>query len=150
MRYFSAFTGVGGFDLAMPLDWVCVGHSEIDKYANMVLRYRFKGVRNYGDVEKIDWGEVADFDMLVGGTPCQDLSVAGKREGLNGSRSRLFFEFTRALKEKSHDISSGKTLRELYQAMGDGTLRECSLSFPRQGILSGGRFSTSRGSVSPA
>jgi len=70
MRYFSAFTGVGGFDLAMPLDWECVGHSEIDKYANMVLRYRFKGVRNYGDVEKIDWGEVAGFDMLVGGTPC--------------------------------------------------------------------------------
>jgi len=100
MKYFSAFTGVGGFDMGMPPDWECVGHSEIDKYANMVLRYRFKDVKNYGDAEKIDWKEVPDFDMLVGGTPCQDLSVAGKRAGLNGSRSRLFFEFVRSLREK--------------------------------------------------
>jgi len=100
MKYFSAFTGVGGFDLGMPRGWECVGHSEIDKYANMVLRYRFKDVKNYGDIQKIDWKEVPDFDMLVGGTPCQDLSVAGKRAGLNGSRSRLFFEFVRSLKEK--------------------------------------------------
>jgi len=100
MKYFSAFTGVGGFDLGMPRGWECVGHSEIDKYANMVLRYRFKDVKNYGDIQKIDWKEVPDFDMFVGGTPCQDLSVAGKRAGLNGSRSRLFFEFVRSLKEK--------------------------------------------------
>jgi len=100
MKYFSAFTGVGGLDMGMPPDWECVGHSEIDRYANMVLRYRFKDVKNYGDTEKIDWEEVPDFDMLVGGTPCQDLSVAGKRAGLNGSRSRIFFEFVRSLREK--------------------------------------------------
>jgi len=100
MKYFSAFTGVGGFDLGMPQDWECVGHSEINKYANMILKYRFKEVKNYGDIEKINWKGVPDFDMFVGGTPCQDLSVAGKRTGLNGSRSRLFFEFIRTLKEK--------------------------------------------------
>jgi DNA (cytosine-5)-methyltransferase 1 len=100
VKYFSAFTGVGGFDMGMPSDWECVGHSEIDKYANMVLKYRFKGVKNYGNAEKINWKEVPDFDLLVGGTPCQDLSISGKRAGLNGSRSRLFFEFARALREK--------------------------------------------------
>jgi len=100
VKYFSAFTGVGGFDMGLPPDWKCVGHSEIDKYANMVLRYRFKDVKNYGNAEKIDWKETPDFDLLVGGTPCQDLSISGKRAGLNGSRSRLFFEFVRALREK--------------------------------------------------
>jgi len=100
MKYFSAFTGVGGFDMGLPHDWKCVGHSEIDKYANMVLRYRFKDVKNYGNAEKIDWKEIPDFDLLVGGTPCQDLSISGKRAGLNGTRSRLFFEYVRALREK--------------------------------------------------
>jgi DNA (cytosine-5)-methyltransferase 1 len=100
MKYFSAFTGIGGFDLATPKNWVCVGHSEIDKHANMVLKYRFPEVKNYGDIEKIRWEEVPDFDVLFGGTPCQDLSVAGKRTGLYGNKSRIFFEFVRALKEK--------------------------------------------------
>ena len=61
MRYFSAFTGVGGFDLGVPSDWECVGMSEIDKYANMVLRYRFKDVKNYGDIEKNQLSRIARF-----------------------------------------------------------------------------------------
>ena len=100
MRYFSSFTGGGGFDLAMPSDWQCVGFSEIDKYANMVLKYRFPDVKNYGDVNEINWNEIPDFDILLGGTPCQDLSLAGKRKGLSGERSGLFFEFVKALKAK--------------------------------------------------
>ena len=100
MRYFSTFTGVGGFDLGMPSDWECVGMSEIDKYANMVLRYRFKDVKNYGDIEKINYEELPDFDVQIGGSPCQDISVAGKRAGLSGVRSRLFFSFVALLKVK--------------------------------------------------
>lgn len=100
MRYFSSFTGGGGFDLAMPSDWQCVGFCEIDKYANMVLKYRFPDVKNYGDVNEINWNEIPDFDILLGGTPCQDLSLAGKRKGLSGERSGLFFEFVKALKAK--------------------------------------------------
>ena len=100
MRYFSTFTGVGGFDLGMPSDWVCVGMSEIDKYANMVLRYRFKDVKNYGDIEKINYEELPDFDVQIGGSPCQDISFAGKRAGLVGLRSRLFFSYIALLKVK--------------------------------------------------
>ena len=100
MRYFSAFTGVGGFDLGVPSDWECVGMSEIDKYANMVLRYRFKDVKNYGDIEKINYEELPDFELLIGGSPCQDISVAGKRAGLTGVRSRLFFSYVALLKVK--------------------------------------------------
>ena len=100
MRYFSTFTGVGGFDLGMPSDWECVGMSEINKYANMVLRYRFKDVKNYGDIEKINYEELPDFDVQIGGSPCQDISFAGKRAGLVGLRSRLFFSYIALLKVK--------------------------------------------------
>ena len=100
MKYFSAFTGVGGFDMGMPPDWECVGMSEVDRYANMVLRYRFKGVKNYGDIEKIKYEELPDFDILIGGSPCQDLSLAGKRAGLSGVRSRLFFSYVALLRAK--------------------------------------------------
>ena len=103
MKYFSAFTGVGGFDLGVPSDWECVGMSEIDKYANMVLKYRFKDVKNYGDIEKINYEELPDFAVLIGGSPCQDISLAGKRAGLTGVRSRLFFSYVALLKVKQPD-----------------------------------------------
>ena len=100
MKYFSTFTGVGGFDLGVPEDWECVGMSEIDKYANMVLRYKYKDVKNYGDIEKINYEELPDYDVQIGGSPCQDVSVAGRREGLAGLRSRLFFSYVALLKVK--------------------------------------------------
>jgi len=79
---------------------LCVGHSEIDKYASAVLKYNYPNVPNYGDISKIDWNTVPDFDLLVGGSPCQDFSIAGKRSGLVGERSGLFTEYLRALEEK--------------------------------------------------
>ena len=125
MNYFSTFTGVGGFELGIEyanrpnirdgaevlrgdstntkkreIRPTCVGFSEIDKYANQVLKYRFPNIKNYGDIKEINWSEVPDFDLLVGGSPCQDLSVAGKRAGITGERSGLFVEFIRALQEK--------------------------------------------------
>lgn len=56
--------------------------------------------KNYGDCTKINWSEVPDFDLLVGGSPCQDFSIAGKRAGLVGARSGLAYEYIRALEEK--------------------------------------------------
>ena len=100
MRYFSSFTGIGGFEIGLPSEWECVGQSEVDKYCDMVLRYRFPEVKNYGDIQKIEWDRVPDFDILIGGSPCQDLSLAGKRKGLAGGRSGLFLEFVRALRAK--------------------------------------------------
>jgi len=137
MKYFSLFSGVGGFEIGIEKAYVdvsasarkqpggvevaggdtahhqepmgmeqpdarpvCVGFSEIDKHASAVLRYRFPNVTNYGDITKIDWSGVPDFDLLVGGSPCQDLSIAGKRAGLEGGRSGLFYEYVRALEEK--------------------------------------------------
>jgi DNA (cytosine-5)-methyltransferase 1 len=77
-----------------------IGFSEIDKYASAVLKYHWPNTKNYGDISKINWSEVPDFDLLTGGSPCQDLSIAGKRKGLEGARSGLFYEYLRAVKEK--------------------------------------------------
>ena len=78
----------------------CVGFSEVNKYASQVLKYHYPNVKNYGDCKTINWPEVPDFDLLVGGSPCQDFSIAGKRVGIKGARSGLVWEYIRCLREK--------------------------------------------------
>lgn len=84
----------------------CVGWSEIDKYAIRTFEVNFPEMvgKNYGDITKIDCANVPDFNLLVGGSPCQDFSVSkNNREGLAGKRSGLFEEYLRILKEKQPD-----------------------------------------------
>lgn len=93
----SLFSCIGGLDLG--LEWAgmkCIWQSEIVEYRSLVLAKRF-GVPNLGDITKIDWGKIKRPDLLCGGFPCQDISQAGKREGINGSRSRLWKEYHRAI-----------------------------------------------------
>ena len=108
LTYFSMFSGVGGFELgiqqALP-NTECVGYSEIDKYAIQTYEKHFPKHKNYGDTTKIKTDELPDFDMLCGGTPCQDFSIAGKRKGLykedgTFTRSGLFYHFLRIAKAK--------------------------------------------------
>ncbi len=93
------FSGIGGFELGIGKRAECIGYSEIDKYANKIYQKHFGG-RNYGDATKINARELPDFDLLVGGFPCQAFSVAGKRAGFNDTRGTLFFDIARILKEK--------------------------------------------------
>ena len=81
----------------------CVGFSEVDKYATQIYKKHFNH-KEYGDVTKINWEEVEDFDMLVGGFPCQAFSIAGKRGGFDDTRGTLFFEIARCLKQKQPRI----------------------------------------------
>jgi len=78
----------------------CVGYSEIDKYAVQVYQKHFPDHRNFGDATKIIPREIPDFDLLVGGFPCQAFSIAGKRKGFDDTRGTLFFEIARILKDK--------------------------------------------------
>lgn len=100
MKYFEIFTGIGGFSLGMPEEYECIGFAEIDKWCSWVLRYNFPNIPNYGDLTKLDLSAIEDFDLLVGGSPCQGLSTAGKMKGLVDPRSNLFYEYIRVLKEK--------------------------------------------------
>lgn len=100
MKVFSTFAGVEGMGQGLPEEWERVGFSEVDKYASQVLAYHYPTVKNYGDITRIDWKEVPDFDFLTGGSPCQDFSIAGKRRGLAGAKSSLAWEYIRALREK--------------------------------------------------
>ena len=102
----SLFAGVGGFDLAMQRNGInVVAAVEIDDKARAVLARRFPDTRLFPDVTKVsahdlrDAGFVPDRGIITGGFPCQDLSVAGRRKGLAGERSGLFWHIIRLVDE---------------------------------------------------
>lgn len=110
MRFVSLFAGVGGFDLGLEQSGhTCVGQVEIDKHARTVLEKHWPNVPKHDDVQTaIGWAEqnglIGTVDLVAGGFPCQDLSVAGKRAGLAGKRSGLFFDalaFAQTVKAKT-------------------------------------------------
>ena len=100
MRFLSLFSGIEACSVAWePLGWECVGFSEIEPYPCSLLAHHYPNVPNLGDVTKITEQQIADlgdFDVLVFGSPCQDLSAAGTRKGFqDGTRSNLFYEALR-------------------------------------------------------
>ena len=96
----SLFDGSGGFPLAGNLAGVePVWASEIEPFAIRVTTKRLPKMRHYGDVSGISGADLEPVDIITFGSPCQDLSIAGKRGGLDGSRSGLFFEAVRIVKE---------------------------------------------------
>ena len=94
------FSGIGGFELGIGDKCECIGYSEIDKYAIQIYQKQFPKHKNYGDATEINTDELPDFDLLVGGFPCQAFSVAGKRRGFGDTRGTLFFEIARIVKSK--------------------------------------------------
>ena len=100
MRYISVCSGIEAATVAWePLGWKPVAFAEIDPFACAVLKHHYPDVPNLGDISKVDWTPYAGtVDLVVGGTPCQSFSIAGRREGLDGA-SGLVFEYFRLLRE---------------------------------------------------
>jgi DNA (cytosine-5)-methyltransferase 1 len=106
MTAVSLFAGIGGFDIALERNGIKVVASvEIDRSAQGILLRHFPNSRIYGDIQGVSGeqlisaGFTPEHGVIVGGFPCQDLSVAGKRAGLAGARSGLFWEICRLLDE---------------------------------------------------
>lgn len=101
MKVGSLFSGIGGLELGLERTggfqtiWFC----ENEPYASAVLKKHWPGIPNLGDITKVDWNGVEKPDMLAGGFPCQDISIAGKGKGIReGTRSGLWFEYARAIR----------------------------------------------------
>lgn len=102
MKIGSLFSGYGGLDLAVAKHYNAevVWHCEWEDAPSKILELNFPGVPNYKDVTKVDFTQVEPIDILTGGFPCQDVSEAGKRQGLkDGTRSGLWSEMARAIEE---------------------------------------------------
>jgi len=102
VRYLSLFSGLEGATLAWHhLGWECVATAEIEPAACAVLADHYPDVPNLGDISKVTEQQIHDLghiDIVVFGSPCQDVSIAGKREGMEGSRSGLFFTAMRVVR----------------------------------------------------
>ncbi len=96
----SLFDGIGGFPLAAVHNGIApIWASEIESFPILVTKTRFPGMAHAGDITKLDGAKLPPVDILCGGSPCQDLSIAGQRAGLAGERSGLFMEQVRIAKE---------------------------------------------------
>lgn len=100
----SLFDGAGTMPFAGSLCGIeTLWSSEIEKFPLAVTAKRFPRVKQLGDITKIDGSKIEPVDIVTFGSPCQDLSIAGKREGLKGERSGLFMEAVRIIKEMRHE-----------------------------------------------
>jgi len=101
LTFGSLFAGVGGIDVGLEgANWKCKWQVEWDLNCQETLKYHWPDVPKWFDVSDVNGAELEPVDVITFGSPCQDLSVAGKRKGLiEGTRSNLFFEATRIIRE---------------------------------------------------
>ena len=111
----SLFSGSGGFELAGSRCGINpVWASEIEPFPILVTTTHFPDMKHLGDIKKMDGRLIPKVDIITGGSPCQDMSIAGKREGLDGSRSNLFREQIRIVKEmRESDQAAGRSGKEI-------------------------------------
>ena len=96
----SLFDGSGGFQLGGLLAGITpVWASEIEPFPIRVTTRRLPFMKHYGNISTMDGSKIEPVDIITFGSPCQDMSIAGRRNGLNGSRSSLFYEAVRIIKE---------------------------------------------------
>lgn len=129
LRIGSLFSGYGGLDLAVSavtgaeVAW----HCEWEDAPSAILETHFPGVPNYRDVSKVDWAAIEQVDILTGGFPCQDVSLAGARRGLkDGTRSGLWSEFAKAIEVIKPRLVVIENVRGLLSASAGDDLEQCS------------------------
>ena len=149
LKVFDCFAGYGGAEFALKkagIEHECIGFSEIDKYAiqcflqnhdiqekqELGKRDRTEPIRNFGNITKIDWKTIPDFDLITGGFPCQDISNAGKQD-LSKGRSILGLELAKALREKQPKYFLFENVAAIQQEKFRPFLREMENQFKNAG-----------------
>lgn len=96
----ALFSGSGGFELAARMCGIkSLWASEIEPFPIKVTKARFPEMEHVGDIGIVDGAKLPPVDIISGGSPCQDMSIAGRRQGLKGERSVLFMDYIRIVKE---------------------------------------------------
>lgn len=124
----SLFSGIGGLDLAVEgfFGAETAWHCEWDDEPSKVLAARWPGVPNYRDVRTVDWAAVEPVDIMCGGFPCQDVSLAGRRAGMKeGTRSGLWSEFARAIDVVRPKVVVIENVRGLISADAGSNVEPC-------------------------
>lgn len=134
LRVISFFAGIGGFDLGLERSGMTVvAQCEIDKFCQSVLQTHWPDVPLFGDIKEVKAEDLPDAEVWTGGFPCQDVSLAnqGKRKGLAGERTGLFFEFKRLVEAKKPrwiilenvpgllNSNNGEDFRTILNALGE-------------------------------
>ena len=130
MKVGELFAGYGGLGMAVKdvwpdaeVTWV----SEFDKGPSKVLAHRFPDAPNLGDITKIDWTQVPPVDVITGGSPCQDLSHAGKRQGMtDGTRSNLWVAMREAIATIRPRLVVWENVRGAFSAQADSAVEPCA------------------------
>ena len=139
MTFFDFFSGIGGFRLGMEMaGHECVGHCEIDKYANMsykAMHHPKETEAEFGDIRTIDPWDLPECDIYCGGFPCQSFSIAGKRGGFEDTRGTLFFEIMRLAKARHPRYIFLENVKGLLNHKGGGYLRDHHHNYGRIGVL---------------
>jgi DNA (cytosine-5)-methyltransferase 1 len=149
MRFLSLFSGIEAASVAwLPLGWTCVGVAEIEPFPAALLAHHYPDVPNLGNVKEITAEGIQSLghiDLVVFGFPCQDLSVAGKRAGLKGERSGLFYDAMRivrwsrarwAVAENVPGLFSSHRGRDFAAVVGE--MAGCEFDVPTDGWKSCG------------
>lgn len=124
----SMFAGYGGIELALSsvLDVEPVWFAEFDAAPSRILAHHWPDVPNLGDVTKVDWTTVPKVDVITGGSPCQDLSHAGKRAGMTtGTRSNLWVEMREAIAHIRPRLVCWENVRGAGSAEAASSLEQC-------------------------
>lgn len=122
MRFFDFFAGIGGFRLGMEMaGHECVGHCEIDKWANMSYMAMHRPKESevfFDDIRTVEPADMPECECYCFGFPCQAFSIAGKRRGFDDTRGTLFFEVMRLAKERHPQILFAENVAGLLNHEG--------------------------------
>lgn len=130
MKIGSLFSGYGGLDLGVQsvLGGTTAWHCDFDTGPTKVLEHHWPDVPNLVDVTKVDWAAVEPVDVITGGSPCQDVSAAGKRAGMRaGTRSGLWASMCDAIDTIRPSLVVWENVRGAYSAAADSNVEPCPI-----------------------